>query len=81
MEAEDRMSRLTAFALALAVLPALALADIAGTATVIDGDTLEINGERIRLHCSGVSRHLSTNVTDGEIDLPPNFGPDGRLRV
>ena len=50
MEAEDRMSRLTAFALALALLPGLALADLAGAATVIDGDTLEIHGERIRLH-------------------------------
>ncbi len=44
------MSRLTAFALALALLPALALADIAGTATVVDGDTIKIRGERIRLH-------------------------------
>ncbi len=34
----------------LTFLPALALADIAGTATVIDGATLEIHGERIRLH-------------------------------
>ncbi len=29
--------------------PSLALADITGTATVIDGDTLEIHGKRIRL--------------------------------
>ena len=34
----------------LALLPALALAELAGPATVIDGDTLEIHGERIRLH-------------------------------
>ncbi len=26
------------------------LADVAGTATVVDGDTLEIQGQRIRLH-------------------------------
>jgi len=32
------------------LLPALALADIAGTTRVVDGDTLEIYGERIRLH-------------------------------
>ena len=44
------MSRLTVFAFALALVPALALAEIAGTARVIDGDSLEINGERIRLH-------------------------------
>ncbi len=44
------VSRLTAFVLALTLLPALALAEIAGPATVVDGDTIEINGERIRLH-------------------------------
>lgn len=26
------------------------LADIAGTASVIDGDTIQIHGQRIRLH-------------------------------
>ncbi len=31
-------------------MPALALADIAGPAKVIDGDTIEISGQRIRLH-------------------------------
>ena len=30
--------------------PALAQADLAGPATVIDGDTIEIEGQRIRLH-------------------------------
>ncbi len=35
---------------ALALLPTLALADVAGTAKVIDGDTIEIAGQRIRLH-------------------------------
>ena len=44
------MSRLLTFALALALVPALALADIIGPARVIDGDTLEIHGEGIRLH-------------------------------
>ena len=34
----------------LTFLPALALADITGPARVIDGDTLEIEGQRIRLH-------------------------------
>ena len=41
------MSRILAFALAL--LPVPALADIAGVAVVIDGATLEIRGQRIRL--------------------------------
>ncbi|MEE9195179.1 MAG: hypothetical protein V3U44_05020, partial [Alphaproteobacteria bacterium] len=35
---------------ALALLPTLALADAAGPARVIDGDTLEVAGQRIRLH-------------------------------
>ncbi len=33
----------------LTLLPALALADITGPARVIDGDTIEIEGQRIRL--------------------------------
>jgi endonuclease YncB( thermonuclease family) len=34
----------------IALLPGVALADIAGVASVIDADTLEIHGTRIRLH-------------------------------
>ena len=34
----------------VALLPAIALADISGPASVIDGDTLEVAGQRIRLH-------------------------------
>ena len=37
-------------ALILTLLPTLALADISGPVRVIDGDTIEIGGERIRLH-------------------------------
>ncbi len=37
-------------AVLLVLLPAIALAEIAGPARVIDGDTLEIEGQRIRLH-------------------------------
>ncbi len=36
------------FALCLLATPALA--DVAGTTRVIDGDTLEVHGQRIRLH-------------------------------
>ena len=32
------------------LLPSVALADITGTVTVVDGDMLEIRGTRIRLH-------------------------------
>jgi endonuclease YncB( thermonuclease family) len=40
--------RILVFLLALLATPALA--DVAGTASVIEGDTLEIHGRRIRLH-------------------------------
>ena len=43
--------RLIPFALVLLFLPPpLAWADIIGQARVIDGDTLEVAGQRIRLH-------------------------------
>ncbi len=35
---------------ALYLMASPAFADVAGTASVIDGDTLEIHGQRIRLH-------------------------------
>ena len=34
----------------VALLPAVALADVTGQASMIDGDTLEVAGQRIRLH-------------------------------
>ncbi len=39
-----------ALTIALRLLATPALADVAGTASVIDGDTIEIHGQRIRLH-------------------------------
>ena len=39
-----------AIALVLALIATPALADVAGIATVIDGDTIEVHGQRIRLH-------------------------------
>ncbi len=36
--------------LVLTLLITPALADMAGTASVIDGDTIEVHGQRIRLH-------------------------------
>ncbi len=38
------------FALAVVFIPGLALAEISGPARVVDGDTLEVAGERIRLY-------------------------------
>ncbi len=37
-------------AVLIALLPAAALADVTGQASVIDGDTIEVHGTRIRLH-------------------------------
>ncbi len=39
-----------ALTIALCLLVTPALADVVGTATVIDGDTIEVHGQRIRLH-------------------------------
>ena len=39
-----------ALTIALCLLATPALADVTGTATVIDGDTIEVHGQRIRLH-------------------------------
>ena len=44
----EAIMRATALVLALIATPALA--DVAGTASVIDGDTIEVHGQRIRLH-------------------------------
>ncbi len=60
------MSCLTAFAFALALVPAIALAEIAGTATAIDGDNLEIRGERIHLHGIDAPEHRQLCRLDGK---------------
>ena len=39
-----------AIALVLALIATPALADVTGVASVIDGDTIEVHGQRIRLH-------------------------------
>ena len=39
-----------ALAVTLCLLATPALADVAGVASVIDGDTIEVHGQRIRLH-------------------------------
>ena len=46
----------------LLLAPSIAVADITGPARVIDGDTIEIAGERIRLH-----GELCPKVGDGDI--------------
>ncbi len=44
------MRPMRALIVILCLLATPALADVAGTASVIDGDTIEIHGQRIRLH-------------------------------
>ena len=39
-----------AVTIALCLLATPALADLGGSASVIDGDTIEVHGQRIRLH-------------------------------
>ena len=53
-----------AFALLLMASPALA--DVTGPARVIDGDTLDIAGERIRFHGIDAPESGQTCVADGE---------------
>jgi len=57
------MGRLVAVLLLL--LPATALADITGTASVIDGDTIEIHGQRIRFHGIDAPESRQTCLADG----------------
>jgi len=58
--------RLLPFALALLFLPALAWADIIGQARVIDGDTLGVAGQRIRLHGIDAPESRQLCRKDGE---------------
>ncbi len=47
-----------ALTIALCLLATPALADVAGIASVIDGDTIEVHGQRIRLHVGGRLQHV-----------------------
>ncbi len=61
------MRALLAIALLIGLLwPVNALADITGKPRVIDGDTLEIAGERIRLHGIDAPESEQTCVADGK---------------
>ena len=51
--------------LALLFVAAPALADITGPARVIAGDTIDIDGERIRLHGIHAPEAAQTCVADG----------------
>ena len=60
-----RVKRFLPFALTFILFPTFALADITGPARVIDGDTIDIAGERIRLHGIDAPESAQTCVADG----------------
>jgi endonuclease YncB( thermonuclease family) len=60
------MLRIAILAIAI-TLSAPAQADITGTASVIDGDTIEINGQRIRFHGIDAPESKQTCVAGGEV--------------
>ncbi len=55
-----------ALTIALCLLATPALADVADVASVIDGDTLEIHGQRIRLHGIDAPESRQLCRLDGE---------------
>ncbi len=54
-----------ALTIALCLLATPAIADVAGVASVIDGDTIEVHGQRIRLH--GIDAPESRQGRSGQV--------------
>ena len=65
--AADMFRVLTLIVALIAAAIAPALADIAGPARVIDGDTIDIAGERIRLHGIDAPESGQTCHRDGKL--------------
>ncbi len=53
-----------ALTIALCLLATPALADVAGIPNVIDGDTIEVHGQRIRLHGNDAGMSLVGGIAD-----------------
>ncbi len=60
------MKCLLAFVFVTVLWPVISLADISGAASVIDGDTIEIHGQRIRLHGIDAPESGQVCLADGE---------------
>ncbi len=58
--------------IALCLLATPALADVAGVASVIDGDTIEVHGQRIRFH--GIDAPESRCGAEGQSSLAGDPG-------
>ncbi len=60
---------LRTLAVLIARVPAVTLADMTGQASVIDGDSIEIRGQRIRLHGIGCSQKsaLAEDMADTRV--------------
>ena len=59
------MATYSILALVAALIPTIALADISGPARVIDGDSIEIAGERIRIHGIDAPERSQTCLLQG----------------
>ncbi len=65
-----------ALTIALTLLAIPALADVASVASAIDSDTIEVQGQRIRLH--GIDARMSD--VRGKADVPATW-PESPLLV
>ena len=65
--------------IALTLLATPALADMAGVASAIDGDTIEVHGQTIRLHEIDAPESRQLCFIDGKPWRCERFGPYARV--